>query len=193
LAPAVYDSEEERAKPEWNTLVPIEGVAQPRQAPADPDIDLYPEPSWREILFTLFSANCKPWLQAAALFALGVVTALLGMRLAHRISPLPSGLRPARTQVEKDSPLIKPRTGPVARPVRKRRATATPSAPGLGAGLTSGAAAESKSTPGKLSLAASRERLSPVPGRSRHAAETGIVAPDTVVRYAPRPAAPDGK
>jgi hypothetical protein len=131
--------------------------------------------------------NCRPLLQAAALFALGVVTALMGVRLAHRISPLPSGLKPARTQVQKDSPLTKPRTGPAARPVRKRRATATPLAPGLGAGLTSGAGSEGKGTPGKLSLAASRERVSPVRTRSRHGDEADIVAPDTVVRYGPRP------
>jgi hypothetical protein len=168
-------------------------VAQPKVGASGPGFELYPEPGWREILVTLFRANCRPLLQAAALFALGVVTALMGVRLAHRISPLPSGLKPARTQVQKDSPLTKPRTGPAARPVRKRRATATPLAPGLGAGLTSGAGSEGKGTPGKLSLAASRERVSPVRTRSRHGDEADIVAPDTVVRYGPRPAPPEEK
>ena len=161
------------------------------QSPAAPALEFYPEPGWREILFTLFSANCRPLLQAAALFALGVVTALFRVRLAHRISPLPSGLKPVRTQVQKDSPLSKPGTGPAVRPVKKRRAISTPLAPGLGAGLTSGAASEGKNIPGKLSLAASPERVSPGRTRSRSAKEAGIVAPDTVVRYGPRPTPPE--
>jgi hypothetical protein len=117
LPSAACDSEE-RAEPEWKRAAAVEPRAQPPQSPAAPALEFYPEPGWREILFTLFSANCRPLLQAAARFALGVVTALLGVRLAHRISPLPSGLKPSGHKFRKIARC--PSRGPGLPPAQSR-------------------------------------------------------------------------
>jgi hypothetical protein len=59
LPSAGYDSQE-RAEPEWKRAAPVEGVAQPKVGASGPGFELYPEPGWREILFTLFRATADP-------------------------------------------------------------------------------------------------------------------------------------